>query len=245
MPGQILAGLAAGALPIFGAQASAQIQRKWALRDLKNQNFYNSPAEQLRRLKEAGLPAAAFFSGGVSSQSDQPRSSGVDPTLGVSQGVSSYLNSRMNSAQLRLMDAQTRKADAEAGEAEGRTAVLKSPMDNYFAGGVNTHQGVLMSTQLDRQQADAAGANAAQMIQQQIAKAGEGDILGALRRGDLDHILTTNDLLKQAFADNQQFLEFKRKLANRLESKGEGGSILQILEELLGAALFSSLRMKR
>lgn len=244
MPGQILAGLAAGALPIFGAQASAQIQRKWALRDLENQNFYNSPAEQLRRLKEAGLPAAAFFSGGVSSQSDQPRSSSVDPTLGVSQGVSSYLNSRMNSAQLRLMDAQTRKADAEAGEAEGRTAVLKSPMDN-FAGGINTHQGVLMSTQLDRQQADAAGANAAQMIQQQIAKAGEGDILGALRRGDLDHILTNNELLRQTFADNQQFLEFKRKLANRLEAKGEEGSILHILEELLGAALFSSLRMKR
>lgn len=244
MPGQILAGLAAGAIPIFGAQAAAQQQRRWALRDLEAQNKYNSPAEQLRRLKEAGLPAAAFFSGGVSSQSDQPRSTNVDPTFGTSQGVGGYLNSRMNSAQLRLMDAQTRKADAEAGEAEGRTMWLKSPRDNTLSS-IHNNQGVTLDTELDIQQANAAGANAAQMIQHQIAKAGEGDILGALRRGDLDHILTSNSLLKQAFDDNQQFLDFKRKLADRLESKGESGSILDILEELLGAALFGTLRMKR
>lgn len=232
-----LSGLAGSVIPGIGAASSAALQRKWALLDRDFQNEYNTPANQLKRLKEAGLPAAAFFSGGVSSQSDQPRSVNVDPTLGAAEGMSNFFKNRFQNAQLRLLDAQTRQQNATADEAEGRTAILKSPMDNYL-GGTSTFQGVQMSTHLGKEQADKAAADAGQMIANQVAASNENDILGALKRGELDKLLTGNDILRQIFADNKLFLDFKRDLANRLNSGFNGDSFGDILKDLLGPLYF-------
>lgn len=232
-----LLGLAGSIIPGIGAVSAAKLQREWALKDLDAQNKYNSPTEQLRRLKEAGLPAAAFFSGGVSSQSDQPRSVNVDPTLGAAEGMSNLFKNRFQNAQLRLLDAQTRQQNATADEAEGRTAILKSPMDNYL-GGTSTFQGVQMSTHLGKEQADKAAADAGQMIANQVASSNENDILGALKRGELDKLLTGNAVLKQLFEDNKLFLDFKRDLAARLNSGFAGDSFGEILKDLLGPLYF-------
>lgn len=132
MPGEILAGLAGAVLPSIGAQAAAQQQRRWALQDLEAQNFYNSPAEQLRRLKEAGLPAAAFFSGGVSSQSDQPRTTNVDPTLGIAEGVQNFFQNRIQKAQIKAIEADARGKSADADIKEIDANIAKSVDPSRF-----------------------------------------------------------------------------------------------------------------
>lgn len=233
----MLLSLAGSVIPGIGAKAAYDLQRKDALADLERQNLYNSPREQLRRLKEAGLPAAAFFSGGVSSQSDQPRSANVDPTLGAAEGMSSFFKNRLQSAQLRLLDAQTRSQNAAAGEAEGRTAILKSPMENYL-GGISTHQGVSMSTHLAKDQADKATSDATQMIQHQIAASNESNILRRLKEADLDHVLSGNALTKLLTQDRELFLDFQRKLADRLEKGFDGDNLGTILKDLLGPMFF-------
>lgn len=136
MPWEILGGLAGAVIPGLGAQASAQMQRRWALQDLEEQNRYNSPAEQLRRLKEAGLPAASFFSGGVSSQSDQPRSTNVDPTLGFAEGMQNLFQNRIQKAQVKVLeaDARAKSADADIKEIDAGLAKKIVP-DVYDASG--------------------------------------------------------------------------------------------------------------
>lgn len=52
-------------------------QRQWALEDIKNQNQYNSPVEQMNRLKQAGLNPNMVYGTGVTGstgqQTSQPR----------------------------------------------------------------------------------------------------------------------------------------------------------------------------
>jgi len=51
-------------------------QRQWALQDVATQNAYNSPVQQMARLKEAGLNPNLVYGEGIQAtgQSDQPRS---------------------------------------------------------------------------------------------------------------------------------------------------------------------------
>lgn len=51
-------------------------QRQWALQDVAAQNAYNSPVQQMQRLKEAGLNPNLVYGEGIQAtgQSDQPRS---------------------------------------------------------------------------------------------------------------------------------------------------------------------------
>jgi len=149
-----LSGIAGAVIPGIGAQASAQMQRRWALDDLERQNEYNSPAAQLQRLKAAGLPAASFFSGGVSSQSDMPRSSNVDPTLGYAEGVQNFMQNRMQQAQIRAIEANARGAEADANikEIDANYAKQQHPMQTDHKGNPITF-GAFRNRQRDEIQA--------------------------------------------------------------------------------------------
>jgi len=52
------------------------LQRQWALEDVATQNAYNSPVQQMQRLKEAGLNPNLLYGEGINAagNSDQPRS---------------------------------------------------------------------------------------------------------------------------------------------------------------------------
>jgi len=52
------------------------LQRQWALQDVATQNAYNSPVQQMQRLKEAGLNPNLLYGEGINAagNSDQPRS---------------------------------------------------------------------------------------------------------------------------------------------------------------------------
>lgn len=114
MPGEVLGGVLSSAIPVVGAGISAALERSWAKKDLADQRAYNSPANQLRLLDEAGLPAAAYFSSGVGAQSDQPRATNVDPTLGTAEGVNNYFQNRFQRQQIALLDQEVRSKKAQA-----------------------------------------------------------------------------------------------------------------------------------
>lgn len=86
----ILGALAASALSgIFGSVAQARANR------------YNSPRQQLKRLRQAGLPMAYMYGGRVNVQSDVPRLS-IDPTLGAAQQQNLGVKQEQIDNQLRI-----------------------------------------------------------------------------------------------------------------------------------------------
>lgn len=103
-----------GGIPVIGSLLSGLIQRKQNLKDIAAQNLYNHPKSQKERLREAGIPMAAMFSGGASVQSDLPRATNLDPSLGTAKGIESFQQNRLTQAQLSLLDQEIRVKAAEA-----------------------------------------------------------------------------------------------------------------------------------
>lgn len=75
---------------------------------LNKQNIYNSPVEQISRLRAAGLPYAAFEAGQAGSQSQLPDLSGFD-NLGSAVGTGINQGN-----QMRMFEELLRKASADA-----------------------------------------------------------------------------------------------------------------------------------
>lgn len=102
---------------------------------LNKQNRYNSPIEQMRRIREAGLPFAAFEAGQAGSQSQLPDLSGFDQIgsaigTGITQGN-----------QMRMFLELLRRAGADADIAENlrdvsneETKGLMSTVESDFTG---------------------------------------------------------------------------------------------------------------
>lgn len=98
-------------------------QREWALSDWERQNLYNSPAQQMQRLREAGLNPHLIYAGGQpTNAATAVDSTNINswnpstPNIGamLTDPVNSYLETRKFTAQQKLLDAQTFKALTEA-----------------------------------------------------------------------------------------------------------------------------------
>lgn len=97
-------------------------QRIHALEDWDRANKYNSPAQQMQRLREAGLnPHLIYGSGNATSNAAPVRSSDTPsmdqhvPNVGamLTDPVNAYIETRRFSAQQKLLDAQTLKTLTE------------------------------------------------------------------------------------------------------------------------------------
>lgn len=137
----LLAGIA-GALPVVGGVFNAisqgvqnrkarefsekmyGVQRKDALADFNMTNFYNSPAEQMARLKAAGLnPNLVYGTGTVANNASGVRSSsapGWSPTApkvdmggAVQQGLQAYTSTNMMQLQIENLRKNNELLDAE------------------------------------------------------------------------------------------------------------------------------------
>lgn len=223
-------GWITGMIPSLINFGSGLLQRHWAKKDLKEQNAYNSPQAQLGRLEDANLPAASFFSGGVSNQSEQPRQTEL-PKL-------DYQQTRLQQKQLLMLDAQIRATNADADQKQSYSRWLNEQSPNTL-GPTNTNAGRLYDTKLATQEAQKAAADASQMIQQQIAASGENGMLTKLKEGQLDGLLKQNRMLEQVFQDNQLFMTFKRDFSERIKSRDASTSIMDILTDMIGILVLS------
>lgn len=223
-----------GGLPIVGGVASALLERRWAIKDRDYQNEYNSPANQLRLLKEAGIPAAAYFTGkSAGAQSEQPRNVEIkDKTENLFDKI--YMNrlQRENIRGLKL-DNDLKQQDLDYfNRIEDRDDEGLPTARGQFS---NRHLSLEADLQNKENQRRIAAVTA-----DLKERYGED-----ITKEELDNVVINNKRLRQLFEDDQQFMDWKRKLDRRLKTKGEEGTIWDVLEEMLGAIMFSSMRLKR
>ena len=99
-----------------------QLQRQWSLQDWERQNQYNSPAQQMQRLREANLNPHLIY--GSNSAVQRAADIGVPspgnwnpkaPALGaiLTNPVNAYMETRSFTAQQKMLDAQTLKTLTE------------------------------------------------------------------------------------------------------------------------------------
>lgn len=101
-------------------------QRQWSLQDVAAQNAYNSPVQQMQRLKEAGLNPNLIYGEGItaSGQSDQPRSVPA-PSYSPQNTLAGFSNlgAQASSAIQQFQDIQ--KTTASVHQMEQSTANMK------------------------------------------------------------------------------------------------------------------------
>lgn len=97
-------------LPVLGSLASSGLSAGSARRRLDRANEYNSPKQQIARLREAGISPGHFYGGGGAVNSspvqDAPQ---IDPDLGVSSAISKSQEAKRISIADRIAQAQLKE----------------------------------------------------------------------------------------------------------------------------------------
>lgn len=208
--------LIAAAIPSIGSLGAAAIQRRWAIKDWERVNNYNLPKNQVKRLRDAGLPLASMFSGSGGSTSSDVRGTEIDPSLGTARGIEHYAMLRMQRKQLRLMDEQIGKAEAEkviaqvaANEALGK--------DIFYRGPKYDEKGFLIegNRQQDSLALDMRQKEATTKTQEIMAKFAE-----AKSQAEVDHIIEQNKLMFQQHEYRKLMQLMDKWLVNKLSNKG-------------------------
>jgi len=104
--------------PLIGALAASAFKGIFDTVQTGFQNRYNSPVQQLRRLRKAGLPLAYMYQGRVNQQSDAPKLS-IDPTIGTAQQIGLHQQDEVNKAQIRKIGAEVVGKNIENKKASG------------------------------------------------------------------------------------------------------------------------------
>lgn len=155
----LAAGVSAG-----GAIGGAAIQRGQSKRDIADQNAYNHPARQLARLREAGLPYAAYAAGQAGNQSALPiTNDGGASQAGqhIAQGLNNYITTQAQLKQIDILKAETRQRNADADLKEAERDYLLSLRGEDRAGTNLTRN---MATQYEYSQAQTKGQQVANRI---------------------------------------------------------------------------------
>lgn len=141
-------------------------QRQWALDDWAMQNEYNSPAQQMRRLKEAGLNPHLIYgkgaentAGAIARTSSQPSSKpsyNFDANL-LPNAAMGFINARLNAAQTDNVEQQTAIGKQEELLKAAQTA--KTLTDNArgkfdLQQAEQLHDAVILRAQLENEKID-------------------------------------------------------------------------------------------
>lgn len=212
---------AAASIPIAGQIIGGMIERGQSRRAIERQNEYNTPVNQLARLREAGLPFAAFSdtAAGNQSQPQETRDSGLGE-------IGQYASTRMMQKQMELLDAQIYTEQGQ-GEKVWKEAWIKQNEGRELEDRVNES---LAITSDDR----VIPANASNQVRtlkrereiralDKIGKALSNDLMGIEKElkslsiheleARIENIIQNTSLGIQEFRDNDLLKDFDRKLA--------------------------------
>lgn len=115
---------------VAAQQTAANLERQWALDDYAKVNTYNSPLQQMQRLKEAGLnPRMIYGSSGAANTASMIRSVDAKPAKqeasrmapvdmtaigdSISGGLSQYMNARQQDIDMKIKNKQLELLDQE------------------------------------------------------------------------------------------------------------------------------------
>lgn len=203
----IAAGIGAG-----GAIGGAAIHRGQSKQDIANQNAYNHPAQQLARLREAGLPFAAYAQGQSGNQSALPQASDAGLTQGSQSGISNFITTSTQLKQLELLKAEIRQRNAEADLKNAERDWLLSGRGEDKAGTNLTNN---LRTQQEFSKAQATGAQLANKIQDAVARNTPTRLMLENTKliSDIEKTLSDKDLIKEHTKGAELENKIKRVLA--------------------------------
>lgn len=228
------------AVILAGLTAGGGILNRWmGTQDIKRQNLYNTPANQVRRLREAGLPYAAMTDAISGNQSQVPE----NPDF-IKDGIGSYVQNTMMQKQLELLEVQIRK---EAGLAEQawKDAGLKA---NLLTRDNEQLQYDINAEGLDDMQFP-SGIPPSNLVRKEVRqrKIAETELLSKVLDNELkgmemklkgltaeeigkriEGIVINNAILRQTFNDNDLLRNFDRRVAIAIR-ENEGMSLKEIL----------------
>lgn len=118
----------------------AKMQNDFAIAQWERENEYNTPENQMQRLKDAGInPNMAYANGNlsnVSAQSPTIQRANVNPYLGDAQNMQATIQNMLQLAQLKSIikntEADTKKKVADANVADTQSSVNEANA-NYLA----------------------------------------------------------------------------------------------------------------
>lgn len=112
--------LGLGLLNVAGSLTGGLLNNYIDRKSQERANVYNSPREQIKRLKQAGLSPSLMYgqSGNVSTA---PIKSQISPSLGIAEGTTAYQSSKLQRSQEELMSSQAEAQDAAAAKAIAET----------------------------------------------------------------------------------------------------------------------------
>lgn len=120
--------------PILGALGSTLLSSGSARARADRANKYNSPVEQIKRLREAGISPSMFYAGGRATApavvEDAPN---VDPDLGVSAGLAAGQNVRQVNVREKLAQNEMRMQEVQIQGAELKNRLLGQQVDRFNA----------------------------------------------------------------------------------------------------------------
>lgn len=169
----------------------ARLARNWQEKMVAQENEFNSPKEQIKRMAEAGLNPN-LLSGSVAESgtvSSVPTPSG-SPAQGGLPGVPSLSNPVLDSAQARLADAQARNLDAKTEtEEETRKTNVRQGQLNLELGelGKKLSQAQYDNLVAKTKEVDQAVKESEQRIAQSKAYVDLMDKDGQLKQKEIEH----------------------------------------------------------
>lgn len=136
------------------AREMYDIQRKDSIADWQMQNEYNSPGQQMARLKAAGLnPNLVYGSGAVANNASAPRQADFDQPSQIpirfdtGSIVNDYYDTKLRQAQTDNLEAQRRVIEQDAAL---RAAQIASVAASTSKTGVDTERGLFDLSQAQR-----------------------------------------------------------------------------------------------
>lgn len=141
-----LGGLISGGLGLFGdainmvvQEAENQKAREWSEKMWNKQNEYNSPTQQIKRLKQAGLNPALMYGQGVGSMQagSVPSPTSYGKSLGkidFRAAVSAYQDAQLKDKQLDILDKEIslKEQEMRMRDEELRGKKLENDKQQYF-----------------------------------------------------------------------------------------------------------------
>lgn len=204
MPIDPIFGTAAG---VIGNIAGGAIQRGQFKRDRENERKYQSPTEQLKRMREAGLPMAAMGNNVSTGASPMQGGQTDGGARGAGEAIGRHAKTSLEIQQLKLLGGQTRSANAAADLDEAKTQFLLDGKGNDSAGSNLTS---ILGTEADILKGTEKGLRITQ----------EGQKLGQIGMGYDNLMKKYSQGVQSKFAD-QEYKKTNQEIANLVE--GEKG----------------------
>lgn len=158
----LLAPWIAAALPALIGVAGNVLNRSQSKGDIAKQNAYNSPGQQVARLRAAGLPMAAMEHAQAGTQSALPQTSGKE----IGGNIAGYVSTQTQLMQLKILQEELRLKGAEADKFEAEAQWLLSGRGEDRA---DTNLTNTLKTKLGIEQAQERGQNITNIISQATA----------------------------------------------------------------------------